>query len=80
MKETLGATSQVRGDGVSDEIGAIVTASGDIKESVCNRERNVILLNTQSINGLKQVSQLQWLKKLSQCLNTSSYMCNIIKK
>ena len=57
-KETFGATSGVRVDGVSEEIGAEATASGDVKESVCNGEQNVILPNTQSINGLKQVSQL----------------------
>ena len=57
-KETFGATSGVRGVGVSEDIGAEATVSGDVKESVCNRERNLILPNTQSINGLKQVSQL----------------------
>ena len=57
-KETFGATSGVGGDGVSEEIRAGATVSGDIKESVCNGEWNVILPNTQSINGLKQVSQL----------------------
>ena len=57
-KETFRATSGVRGDGVSEEIGAKATVSGDVKESVCNREWNVILPNTQSINGLKRVSQL----------------------
>ena len=40
-----------------EEIGAEAAVSGDVKESVCNGEQNVILLNTQSINGLKQVSQ-----------------------
>ena len=40
---------RVRG---SDESGAMATVSGDIKESVCNGEQNLILLNTQSINGL----------------------------
>ena len=59
MKETFGETSGVRGDGVSEEeIGAEATVSGDVKESVCNGEQNVILPNTQSINGLKWVSQL----------------------
>ena len=58
MKETFGATSRVRIDGVLEEIGAGATVSGDVKESVCNGEQNVILPNTQSINGLKQVSQL----------------------
>ena len=58
MKETFGATSGVRGDGVSEEIRAEATVSGDVKESVCNRERNMILPNTQSINGLKWMSQL----------------------
>ena len=58
MRETFGATSGVRGDGVLEEIRAKATVSGDVKESVCNREWNMILPNTQSINGLKQVSQL----------------------
>ena len=58
MKETFGATSGVGGDGVLEEIGAEATVSGDIKESVCNGEQNMILPNTQSINGLKRVSQL----------------------
>ena len=58
MKETFGATRGVRVDGVLEEIGAGATVSGDVKESVCNGEWNVILPNTQSINGLKQVSQL----------------------
>ena len=57
-KETFGATSGVGGDRVSEEIGAKATVSDDIKESVCNGERNVILPNTQSINGLKWVIQL----------------------
>ena len=39
------ATSGVRGDGVSEEIGARATVSGDIKESVCDGEQNVILPN-----------------------------------
>ena len=56
MKETFGETRGVRGDGVSDESRARATVSGDIKESVCNGEWNVILPNTQSINRLKQVS------------------------
>ena len=58
MKETFGATSRVRGDRVSEEIGSRATVSGDVKELVCNREWNVILPNTQSIDRLKQVSQL----------------------
>ena len=58
MKKTFGATSGVGGDRVSEEIGAEATVSGDVKESVCNGERNVILPNTQSINRLKWVSQL----------------------
>ena len=58
MKETFGATSGVGGVRVSEEIRAGATVPGDIKESVCNGERNVILPNTQSINGLKRVSQL----------------------
>ena len=58
-KETFGATSGVGGDGGLEEIGAGATVSGDVKESVCNGERNVILLNTQSINRLKRVSQLR---------------------
>ena len=45
---TFGATSRVGG---SDESGAMATVSGDVKESVCNGERNLILPNTQSING-----------------------------
>ena len=36
----------------SDESGAMATVSGDVKESVCNGERNLILPNTQSVNGL----------------------------
>ena len=44
-KETFGATSGV---GVLEEIRAEATVSGDVKESVCNGERNVILPNTQS--------------------------------
>ena len=56
MKETFGATSGDGGDGVLEEIGAEATVSGNIKESVCNREQNVILPNTQSINRLKRVS------------------------
>ena len=35
-----------------DESGAVATVSGDVKESVCNGEQNLILPNTQSINGL----------------------------
>ena len=56
--KTFGATSVIRGVRVLEEIRAEATVSGDVKESVCNGERNVILPNTQSINGLKQVSQL----------------------
>ena len=56
-EETFRATSGVRVDGVSDEIRARATVSGDVKESICNGEWNVILPNTQSINRLKQVSQ-----------------------
>ena len=48
MKETFGATSGV-GVGGSDESRAVATVSGDIKESVCNGEWNLILPNTQSI-------------------------------
>ena len=51
MKETFGATSGVGVRG-SDESRAVATVSGDVKESVCNGERNLILPNTQSINGL----------------------------
>ena len=51
-KETFRTTRQVGVDGGLDEIGARATVSGDIKESVCNREWNVILPNTQSINRL----------------------------
>ena len=58
MRETFGATSGVGGDGVLEEIRAKATVSGDVKESVYNGEWNVILPNTQSINRLKQVSQL----------------------
>ena len=57
-KEIFRATSRVRGVRVLEEIRAEATVSSDIKESVCNREWNVILPNTQSINGLKRVSQL----------------------
>ena len=66
MKETFGATSRVGGDGVSEEIRAEATVSGDVKESVCSREWNVILPNTQSINGLKWVGQL--------CPNTAAQL------
>ena len=66
MKETFGATSGVRGDGVLKEIGAKATVSGDIKESDCNGEQNMILPNTQLINGLQQVSQL--------CPNTAAQL------
>ena len=58
MKETFRATSGVGGDGISEEIRARAIVSGDIKVSVYDGEQNVILPNTQSINGLKQVSQL----------------------
>ena len=51
MKETFRATSRVRVGGL-DESGAMATVSGDVKESVCNGERNLILPNTQSIHGL----------------------------
>ena len=34
MKETFGATSGVGGVGVSEEIGAKATVSGDVEESV----------------------------------------------
>ena len=51
MKETFGAMSRV-GVGGSDESGAMATVSGDIKESVCDGEQNLILPNTQSINRL----------------------------
>ena len=50
-KETFRAMSGI-GVGGLDENGAVATVSGDIKESVCNGERNLILSNTQSINGL----------------------------
>ena len=63
MKETFGATSRV---GVLEEIRAKATVSGDVKESVCNGEQNVILPNTQSINGLKWVTQL--------CPNTAAQL------
>ena len=42
----IGAMSGVRVGG-SDESGAMATVSGDIKESVCNGEQNLILPNTQ---------------------------------
>ena len=45
MKETFRATSRVRGVRVLEEIGAEATVSDDVKESVCNGERNVILPN-----------------------------------
>ena len=51
MKETFGAMSRV-GVGGSDESRAMAAVSGDVKESVCDGERNLILHNTQSINGL----------------------------
>ena len=57
-KETFRATSRGGGVRVLEEIRAEATVSGDIKESVCNGEWNVILPNTQSINRLKQVSHL----------------------
>ena len=50
-KETFGATSGVGEFRVSEEIRAEANVSGDVKEPVCNGERNVILPNTQSING-----------------------------
>ena len=56
-KETFEAMSRVRVGGL-DESGAMAAVSADIKESVCDGERNLILPNTQSINGLQQVSQL----------------------
>ena len=46
-----GAMSGVRVGGL-DESGAVATVSGDVKESVCNGEQNLILPNTQSINRL----------------------------
>ena len=48
-KAMRGATSRVRG---SDEIGADAIFSGLAKELADFRVQNVILLNTQSINGL----------------------------
>ena len=56
--ENISEVMVVRVDGVSEEIRAKATFSGDVKESVCNGEWNVILPSTQSINGLKWVSQL----------------------
>ena len=50
-KGNFGATSGV-GVGGLDESRAMATVSGDIKESVCDGEWNLILPNTQSINGL----------------------------
>ena len=44
-KGNFRATSRVRVRGL-DESGAMATVSGDIKESVCNGERNLILPNT----------------------------------
>ena len=52
MKEIFGATSWVGVDRGLEERRAGATVSGDIKESVSNREWNLILPNTQSINGL----------------------------
>ena len=53
MKETFGPTSGVGvGVGGLDESRAMATVSGNVKESVCNGEQNLILPNTQSINGL----------------------------
>ena len=54
-KAMQGATSGVRG---SDEIGANAVVSGLAKELADFGVRNMILLNTQSINGLYWVSQL----------------------
>ena len=54
-KAMQGATSGVGG---SDEIGADAMFSGLAKELAGFGVYNVILLNTQSINGLYQVSQL----------------------
>ena len=51
VEETFGAMSGVRVRGL-DKSRAVATVSGDVKESVCNREWNLILSNTQSINGL----------------------------
>ena len=50
-KETFGAMRGVRVGGL-DESRAVATVSGDVKESVRNGEQNLILPNTQSINGL----------------------------
>ena len=57
MKEIFGATSRAKdrgdeGDGGLDESRAISAVSGDVKESVCNREQNLILPSTQSINRM----------------------------
>ena len=54
MKETFGAMggAEVGGDRGSGESRAVAAVSGDVKESVCNREWNLILPSTQSINGL----------------------------
>ena len=54
MKETFGAMSRagVGGDGGSDENRVMAVVSGDVKESVCTGKWNLILPNTQSVNGL----------------------------
>ena len=44
-KETFRAKSRVGVRGL-DESGAVATVSGDVKESVCDGERNLILPNT----------------------------------
>ena len=41
-----------RGGGGSDESRAGAAVSGNVKESVCNGEQNLILPNTQSINRM----------------------------
>ena len=53
MKETFRATSGVGGDIVSEEIGAKATVSGDVKESVCNEEQNMILLGDDLFSAPK---------------------------
>ena len=56
-KAMRGATSRVRVGG-SDEIGACARVSGLARTLAGFGVQNMILLNTQSINGLYQVSQL----------------------
>ena len=66
-KETFRAMRGVRVDGVSDEIGAGATVSGDVKESVCNGEllrtdphRNLIW-NQDVTGAIKEDVNVLWL-------------------